>query len=1148
MSDLPHDQEARDRALSPRESFHLEAPAGSGKTAVLLARFLTLLAQVSDSPREILTLTFTRKAAGEFRERAMKYFWSQKDLGPNPPPHERRLLELATQAFRHLDRRNQALPYLSVPERLPVNTFHGFCAQLLKTAPHDAGVPLEFQLLEGDREEEWQKQEALEELRRRLNTTPESDPVRQALVRRLVRLNNNWQRLARELRYLLSRRDTLKDFLALAKGSVKEEDYAALMEQRLSQTVAHILSPLAAGLAETELARRWPDFIKAVQENNATLQTISRDCPPGASVHDLGAWQDLAQTLLTQKGELRKKLPGGLAGDGWPEALKELQPDFLVRLKDCRTLPQELFSLQEVGPVQDLILLLNAAWGTYEELCRQRRVLDFIAVEEAALRLLDVESPGELLLRLDWRLRHLLVDEFQDTSDNQKELLCRLLSGWTSGDGRTLTVVGDPKQSIYGWRQARLHLFLESREGLTCEAGRTLPLAPLRLTTNFRATPALIAWINLVFGKTVMADPHLTGGLTFEPADPGPGMQGGEAPCLALFTGDNSEEARTREANWLAHRVTETLPHLPPGKTLAVLLFSRTHLAAYLSALQEAGLVPRVREGLKLTDSRVVQHLHNLARALVRPQDDVAWAAALTGPWAEPDLVSLAGCAQAQGEVWPEKLRAFASTSSGPVELARLAYILLAAREQVGREPLAETVARFLDESAAWAKIAAWEGAQGVACARAYLNLLADSDEGLPEATFLKGDFALEGAYQPPDPRAEDSPVEVLTVHGAKGLEFHTVFLPFLDWQPLKMGGNQPDPFLLEEIPGTGAHVLGLAPPAWQKTKDSSYRLVRDLKDARVLAEARRVFYVAVTRAQARLFLSGVLPTRRGSWAPPPKDSPLYWLWQHYRPGELPSYTTLWADPPLQVEIFPEISRRRRTQVKLQALPQPWEFRPEQPPYRLSFPSQAAAGELQEEFPEQQISEGAGDNLAARARGEVTHRLLQSLARRGGLPGVPGVAAALVGLGLSRETAQNLAPEILAEVSACLQDPFLKNLLTPESAFSEWALEDQPAPGVIRRGRLDLLAFDGNDWWLVDFKTSRPLSGEGWDVFLGKEQEKYRPQLLAYREMTARVKGIASPQAIRLVLYFTALRKFVELGRGVGGPPALPSTPLPNPP
>jgi ATP-dependent exoDNAse (exonuclease V) beta subunit len=1124
----PQDQEARDRALDPRESFHLEAPAGSGKTAVLLARFLALLAQVDDSPREILTLTFTRKAAGEFRERALGYFQGQAEPGPALPPHESLLHELAGQAFRHLEHKNLVHQFLLVPERLPISTFHGFCTQLLKAAPHEAGVPLEFQLLEGDREAAWQKQEALEELRRRLNDRPQHDPIRQALVRRLVRLNNSWPRLAGELRSLLSRRDTLGDFLALARQSLRAEDYAALMEARLAQAMAHILRPLADGLAATEVGRRWPAFLEVVQGPGAP--GILPAAPPGASVQDLGAWQGLAEVLLTKTGGLRKRWPAGLAQSGWPGALTALPPDFLARLKDCRELPLELLAIPEVGALQDLILLLNAAWGVYEEQCRQRRLLDFIALEEAALRLLNVESPGDLLLRLDWRLKHLLVDEFQDTSDNQKELLCRLLSGWTAGDGRTLTVVGDPKQSIYGWRQARLHLFLESRLGLTCEGGRTLPLTPLSLTTNFRATPTLITWVNRVVGGTVMADPRLTGGLRFENAYPPPAREGGAAPCLALFAHEDQDEARTREARWLAQRVTACLDALPAGQHLALLLFARTHLSFYLAALQDAGLVPRVREGVKLTDSRVVRHLHNLARALVRPQDDVAWATLLTGPWAEPDLVSLADCAQAQGVVWPAKLAALAASPAAPGATASLARLLLAARERVGREYLCATLERFLEDAGAWINIAAWEGALGVASARTYLKLLAEADAGLPEATFVKADFALPGTYQPPDPRAEDSPVEVLTVHGAKGLEFHTVFLPFLDWQPLKMEGNQAPPFLLEEIPGTRAPVLGLAPPAWQTGGDSGYRLVRNLKQERVLAEARRVFYVAVTRAQNRLYLSGVLPTRQGAWSPPKKDSPLSWLWQHYRPGELTPGAALWPDPDLRVEIFPALDKAPRTAHESVPPPAPWGFTPETAPYRLAFPSQAAGEPGPEDLPEPAaVPAGEPVDQTPRVRGEVTHGLMQTAARGEALPGEPGVAAALVGQGLSREMARRLAPEVLAEVAACLADPFLATLLTPTAALSEWGLEDQPAAGVIRRGRLDLLAFDGKSWWLVDFKTSRPQPGASWDDFLAQEQEKYRPQLLAYREMTARVKDINPPAAIRLALYFTAGQKVVEL-------------------
>ena len=127
-------------------------------------------------------------------------------------------------------------------------TFHGFCAQLLRLAPQEAGVPLDFPLLEED-EARWLKAEALEELRRRLTARPAQDPVRRALVRRLVRLNNDWRRLAGELHGLLSRRDSLGDFLDLARDSREPAAYQRLLEERFRMVLPPFLQGLGDGLA-----------------------------------------------------------------------------------------------------------------------------------------------------------------------------------------------------------------------------------------------------------------------------------------------------------------------------------------------------------------------------------------------------------------------------------------------------------------------------------------------------------------------------------------------------------------------------------------------------------------------------------------------------------------------------------------------------------------------------------------------------------------------------------------------------------------------------------------------------------------------------------------------------------------------------------
>jgi len=1121
---LPADQAAREQALSPLGSFHLEAPAGSGKTSVLLARFLTLLARV-EAPEELLALTFTRKAAGELRTRVMELLWSKGEPAPKSP-WEQRLADLAQKVLRHFDRKPDAPQELLAAERLPVMTFHSFCAQLLRLAPQEAGVSLEFRLLEDD-EARLLKEEALEELRRNLAARPARDPVRQALVRRLVRLNNDWGRLAGELRSLLARRDSLGDFLELARHSGQPEAYQLVLQQRYRLVLAPLLQTLADGFRAAALAREWH---RLWQELGGTFQggPLPPDIP-GTEPGDLPAWQAISSLLLTQGGEPRKRLtenlgfPAGFHKSRWPQLLRELPLSLARLLQQCRQLQPAAALPEEAQALQDLVILLGEALAAYETLCARRQALDFIALEQATLRLLGDQDPSEILLRLDLKLRHLLVDEFQDTSRNQMELLCRILTGWQVGEGRTLTVVGDPKQSIYGFRDAKPWIFAESRQGLSCGEVR-FPLESLQLTTNFRASRTLIHWANAIFND-VLAKEKVSD-LSFHAAAAGPGVPEGAAPRLALFAGSADLPAREAEARWLARQVGEACSQLAEKETIGILLFTRSHLPVYLQALAAVGLPVRVREGLKLAkDSLVVQHLHNLARALTRPQDDLAWAALLRGPWASQPLGVLARMAgTAPGELWPEKLRRFAATPECPGDLAKLTKNLMTALDRVGRRPLAEVVGDWLAEVEAWPGVAAWEGPLGVACARAYLELLAQAEAGLPEATFTQADFSLPEAFQPPDPQAQDSPVEILTVHGAKGLEFTRVFLPFLDWQPLQ-GESKIPPFLPEEIPGHRLQGLALARPYAQEKQSSLYLLLKNLKDRRLLEEARRVFYVAVTRARQQLVLSAAVKlNNQGDWTVPP-ESPLAWLLEHYQ-TELPAVgiSLTWPGPELEVAVVAEATPLPYHARIPTVLEPPLPFSPEAAPYQISFPSQLAEAEIRDEVA------ALEDPEIPRLRGEIIHRGLDTLAGGGELPGLAALAAALRQMGLPPEAAAALAPELLAELQACRLDPWLAPLLDPErpGAVSEWLLEDLAAPDTLRRGKIDRLVFDGHDWWLLDYKSSRPGNPADWEDFINREAARYRPQLMAYREMAARAKGLRFEE-IRLAFYFTACRRAVEV-------------------
>jgi ATP-dependent helicase/nuclease subunit A len=284
-----------------------------------------------------------------------------------------------------------------------------------------------------------------------------------------------------------------------------------------------------------------------------------------------------------------------------------------------------------------------------------------------------------------------------------------------------------------------------------------------------------------------------------------------------------------------------------------------------------------------------------------------------------------------------------------------------------------------------------------------------------------------------------------------------------------------------------------------------------------------------VTRARQRLVMSAVVKAdRNGQWQVS-GDSPLAWLQRHYRLDMPPSDQLIsWPDPELQVELVTSVRPLTSKAEERRELPAPWNFHPEAAPYQVRFPSQLATPLKQARHLEAGLPE---DGDAARIRGEVMHRAIDTLTRGESLPDTASLAAALRQGGLAAAKAASLAPEIKAELEACQADPFLAGLLRLDLSFaaSEWLLEDQPEPGILRRGVLDRLAFDGKNWWLLDFKTSRPAAGEDFESFIAQETEKYRPQLTAYREMAAKAKGLIEPEEIQVGIYFTACQKVVKI-------------------
>jgi ATP-dependent exoDNAse (exonuclease V) beta subunit len=362
-----------------------------------------------------------------------------------------------------------------------------------------------------------------------------------------------------------------------------------------------------------------------------------------------------------------------------------------------------------------------------------------------------------------------------------------------------------------------------------------------------------------------------------------------------------------------------------------------------------------------------------------------------------------------------------------------------------------------------------------------------------------------------------------MTVHHAKGLEFDTVFLPHLDRNPLEGSQKEDLPYVLERLPGEREeYLIGLKPDRRTKNDPGVLGLLKDLKKARALGEAKRLYYVALTRAKKNLYLSGLFSGKEDE-EKVSKLSLLEFLLNH--PGK-ERFLEIAYNP-----VTPEMTRERiEPEGKEEILPLP--FNAEPIPYRIIRPS----GLLEEElFPEEadqtenRFQEEFKGPLG-KARGAVTHRMMEGLGMGLDIPTEKAMAQALVAEGIDGESARATAPRILEEVEACRQENFCANLLRTDHPFSacEWALEDQVDEHTVRSGVIDRIIFTGQEWFLVDYKTTPLPEGMAVQSFLEEQAALYRPQILAYRKMLVRARSL-DPSHIRLFLYFTALQKEYEI-------------------
>ncbi|MBL8266763.1 UvrD-helicase domain-containing protein [Steroidobacter sp.] len=1117
---MSSDAAARKRALDPTRSFIVQAPAGSGKTELLTQRYLRLLATV-EHPEQILAITFTRKAAAEMRNRILL---SIEAAGGSKPESAHKLTtwELA-RAVRAADvERNWKLA--EHPSRLRIQTIDALNSTLARRLPILAGTGSALE----PAEDPWPLYETA--ARRLIERLGEGSAVADHLESLIVHLGNRTDMLAELVCELLAKRD---QWLHQIVSAGAHDNLRAVLEQTLQNVIGRHLTTLCGLLHEPRRREYWSltvfaaanlrDVAGLADDKRVLLDACSDgDVIPGSDSDSMDAWLGLASVFLKRDGSpyltVNKK-------SGFPTThpeekermlglLAELGQDheLVAQLGMLRNLPRGSYTEEQWEILEALLAVLPVAVAELQIAFQSQGQADYI---EAALRALQAlgssDEPTDLALAFDYRLQHLLVDEFQDTSFGQLDLLERLTGGWTEGDGRTLFCVGDPMQSIYRFRQAEVGLFLQlQRQGL-----RNVPLEPLQLTSNFRSNKPIIEWVNRVFpGVLSPTDNAEQGAVRYSPSVAALSSTRGGVKVHPSFDGDELAEARQ-----VVKLIRKSLAE-DADTTVAVLVTARSHVGLIASELHAASIDFQAIEIEALLDRPVVQDLTALTRALLHLADRTSWLAVLRAPWCGLTLHDLHvivsnNRASTINELLGRALESGEQLSEdGRERVARVNSILQAALGQRGRLSLRDWVERTWNALGGPATL---HRPQDLDDADAYLRRLDQIEIAGDLEDVARLEEKLDRLFARPRPENR-ARVEVMTIHKAKGLEYDVVILPALN---RLLRGEGRELMRWTRIPGQDGGIVFAPIKAAGTDSDPMYRWIELLERERSARERGRLLYVAATRAKRVLHLLGNVRVKETDAGPmvhePRNGSMLRLLWPEVK-SQFDSVVQ--AKP--QQDLF---AAAPTPHLQVRRLPLQWE-----PP---TADAAVTAKTVNVIDPETRV-EFDWASQTARHVGTLVHRELDRLVRSGAerltaAPNRARLCSELAELGVPPDRCDTAVERVIAAIAQTLADDrgrWLLGLSSPVSeAESEFALtgvfQGELVSGVIDRTFID----EHGVRWIVDFKTGTHEGG-GLEEFFAAEVRRYRDQLQRY----ARLMRLFQPgKQVKAALYFPLMKQWREV-------------------
>ncbi len=1129
------DAEARLQALDPHNSFIVSAPAGSGKTGLITQRLLRLLNTV-ENPEEILCITFTRKAAAEMRQRIHSALVFA-DQNPRPKdPFEAQTWDLATKALA----RDKTLDWnlLDIPYRLRIKTIDSFCHYIAKQFMFDNG--------NGALPEQSEYPQALYHTAARelLKQIESNNATSNALSVVAANMGNDLGRCEKLFANMLSKRDQwLPHIFTTANNSVY---FQQVIEKLIIDTLEQLeqqLFPLAGELIELA------DYAASnVARENTHLYALKGLCEfPPINQKGLSQWKNILRLFVKKDKDFSPRKAVSVREGFPPEGgeqkarMKSLLADYAndkhlqSLLVDVMHLPEAEISTDQQHMLNALGLLLPQLAAILKIIFQQQGQSDYSEITMTALDALEPDSETDVIsditLKLDYQLKHILVDEFQDTSGSQMRLLEHLVNGWQPDDGRTLFLVGDAMQSLYSFRDARVGLFINAQR---------YPIGPVQcqslvLTSNFRSKKGIVDWVNESFIDAFPEVANINRGAV--PYHSSTWVRSEEESQAVYFHGYSCKQTTDydrKEAEHIA-KLCQQIKLEKPDQTTAILVRNRGHLRYIVPELINANLSWEAIDIDPLADRMPVMDLMSLTRALLSPADRIAWLSVLRAPYCGlslKDLVQLTNGHQTSGGQpqcilnslidWHQKPKNYENlTLEGSNILCRVAPMLINAWDNRNTDNLRNLIEQLWIDLGGPATLINQRDIYDI---RRYLDLLESWQQAGSIRDWNEFTTAVDNLYaQPIKNIGDDSapPIQIMTIHKAKGLEFDQVILPGLSKSP-KSDDNPLLRWQEQVDDDNNSSLLLAALGPYDEDNDQIYSYLKYEQSTRTVLENTRVLYVAATRAVRQLHLFGKLNPTKDSYQKPAKNSLLASIWPTLKSLiDQPGYTVTPLDDSTQKDISDN-------------------------PIGINYLCRLGSDFIPVSMPKDMMSLGVNTQYAnnvktesldfrARHLGTALHRTLKQIAsdginhwpleRRNTLES--GWLATLKQLGILATNKE--LKQLRQSVETMLNNTRGQWILDAhEDGHCEQALSyfDDISQSV-KTAIIDRTFIDNQQRWIIDYKYSAPADNESEKSFIARQIDAYKPQLNHYAELYQKLES----RKVRCALYFPQTSVFIEVTR-----------------